>query len=76
MSKTPKISPYLTHLEIVDGKEVKKIKKVYVMYVDGDEKLCDCCDEKKSGIASIRMLCGDIACICKDCVEDILTIWE
>jgi len=73
--KKAKIDPYLDHLEITDGKEVRKIKKVHVLYVDGDAKTCDGCDQKKTGVASIRMLCGDVACICKDCVEDILTVW-
>lgn len=67
-----KLDPYLDHL-VKDG---RKIKKVHVLYVDGDAKLCDCCDEHKTGVASIRMICGDVSCICKECIEDILTIWK
>jgi len=22
------------------------------------------------------MVCGDVACICKDCIKDILTVWD
>jgi len=69
----PILDPYLDHLITEDGREYKK---VYVMYKDGDKKLCDCCDEKKSGVASIVMLCGDIACLCRECVRDILSIWD
>jgi hypothetical protein len=76
MMRKPKIDPYSEHLEKTVGKEVRKIKKVHVLYVDGDAKLCDCCDEKKSGVASIRGICGSVACICKECVEDILTVWK
>ena len=72
MSKTPKLNPYSDHL-VKDG---KKIKKVHVLYVDGDAKLCDCCDDKKIGVASIRGITGDVWCICKECVEDILTVWN
>lgn len=74
--REPKISPYSTYLEKTVGKEVKKIKKVYVMYVDGDAKTCDCCDEIKPGVACIIMLCGDAALLCKECVQDILTVWN
>jgi hypothetical protein len=46
-------------------------KKITLLYVDGDKKLCDGCDEKKK-TAVIEMLCGDVAIICKDCLIDII----
>jgi hypothetical protein len=66
----PKLDPYSTYIE----KDGKKLNKVHVLYIDGDIKICDCCDEKKTGVASIKTL-GDLMCICQECVSDILTIW-
>jgi hypothetical protein len=73
MSKNkPKIDPYLNHLINEDG---RKYKKVHVMYVDGDELLCDCCDEMKQR-AVIRLICGDTTGLCEDCIRDILTVFD
>ena len=69
----PKIDPYLDHLINEKG---NKCRRVHVLYVDGDPKLCDGCDKEKPNLASIQMVCGDVACICEDCVKDILTIWK
>jgi hypothetical protein len=69
----PKLDPYLDHLTTEDG---RKYKKVHVVYVDGDEKICDGCDEKKPRVAAIKMICDDIACLCEDCIRDILTVFE
>ena len=68
-----KIDPYQDHLVTEDG---KKYKRVFVHYVDGDTKLCDGCDESKENCATIKMLCNDYAILCKDCVMDILTVWD
>ena len=67
-----KLDPYLDHLVTEDG---RKYKKVHVMYVDGDELVCDCCDEKKPR-AVIRLLSGDITGLCEDCIRDILTVFD
>lgn len=53
-------------------KDGRKCKKVYLNYPPDDTELpCDCCDENKK-LASITMLCGDVACICKECLELII----
>lgn len=72
-NKTPKLNPYTDFLINKDG---KKIKKIHVLYVDGDPKLCDCCDIEKTRVASIQGITNDVWCICKECVEDILTVWD
>ena len=67
-------SIYNDHL-IKDG---KKIKKVYLCYPPGGYdsiSVCDCCDEMKE-YASISMICGDVACICKDCLKVIINEFE
>jgi len=53
------MNPYDKSIYNEDG--TQKCKKVNVMYVDGDTKLCDGCDLQKKGVASIRMICGDVA---------------
>lgn len=68
------MNPYDESIYNEDG--TPRCKKVYVMYIDGDTKLCDGCDIQKEGVASIRMICGDVACICKDCIKDIITVWD
>jgi hypothetical protein len=50
--------------------------KVHVMYIDGDFKICDGCDKRKERIAAIRMICGDVACICQDCIMDLSRAWD
>lgn len=62
---------YTDHLE-EDG---KKIKRLYLLYIDGDEKECDCCAKQKI-CASVVMMWGDIAIICKDCLEEIIKEFE
>jgi len=59
---------------IYDDKLIKdgqKLKRLYLLYIDGDEKECDCCDETKV-CASIEMMWGDIAIVCKDCLQLII----
>ena len=49
-----------------------RLKLTYLNYPPGgDKKLCDCCDEEKQ-CASITMVWGDVAVICKDCLEGIV----
>jgi hypothetical protein len=50
---------------------INNTRKIRLLYIDGDKKLCDGCDENKK-TASIEMICGDVAIICKDCLKDIL----
>jgi hypothetical protein len=59
--------------EYQDG-GTKKIHKVHIMYIDGDPKLCDGCDEVKGRVASIRFM-GSIWCVCKDCIKDLHRAW-
>jgi len=49
----------------------KPIKKVYLLNICEDIMICDCCDEEKE-LASIVPLCGDIMCICKECLQLII----
>lgn len=56
-----------TYIDRPDG---KRVKRVHILYIDGDEKLCDCCDKKKE-CASIRMLDGNISIICQECLQDM-----
>jgi hypothetical protein len=57
--------------ELIKKVDSKPIKKVYLLYIDGDKKICDCCDEDKE-LASIVPLCGDVMCICKECLQLII----
>jgi hypothetical protein len=52
-------------------KDGKQIKKVQLLYVDGDGKLCDGCDKHKK-CASIKDISGDVMIICKDCLTEII----
>lgn len=58
-------------------KNGRKIGKVQLLYVDGDDKLCDGCDESKK-CASIKGIStnsyhGDVMVICKDCLLEIVS---
>jgi len=58
-------------------KDGKRIGKVTLLYVDGDEKLCDGCDEMKR-CASIQGIstdykCGNVMILCKDCLQEIVS---
>lgn len=55
-------------------KDGKKIKKVSLIYIDGDEKLCDGCDEMKK-CASINTISGEVMIICKDCLQEIIDLF-
>ena len=67
------MNPFDTEIKHKNG---KCVAKVHVMYIDGDSKLCDGCDKKKENVASIRMVWGDIACICHDCIMDLSRAWD
>ena len=56
-------------------KNGRKIKKVTLLYIDGDKKLCDGCDEKKK-CASLHLVCDDVTIICKDCLQEIINEFE
>ena len=46
-----------------------------LLYVDGDPKECDFCDNKKV-CASIQWISGDIIVICKDCLTEFVEEFE
>jgi hypothetical protein len=50
-------------------KNDKLIKKTYIIYIDGEEKTCDACDEIKQNVASINTISGGVECLCKDCLK-------
>lgn len=52
-------------------KNGKQIKKVQLLYIDGDKKLCDGCDTNKE-CASIKDISGNVMVICKDCLTEII----
>jgi len=52
-------------------KNGKQIKKVQLLYIDSDKKLCDGCDEKKK-CASVKDIVGNVMIICKDCLTDMI----
>jgi hypothetical protein len=58
-------------------KDDKKIKKVYLNYVDANDEssICDCCNKVKP-LASINTLSNDTICICKDCLIKIVKEFE
>jgi len=61
-------------MNIYDQKMFKngeELKKVHLLYIDGDKKSCDGCDEKKA-CASVCDLIGNVMVICKDCLMDIV----
>jgi len=61
------MNPYDAYIE----KDGRQIKKTALLYVDGETKLCDGCDEKKAHVASIKTISGGVECICLDCIKDI-----
>jgi len=65
---------YIEKLDEETGK-VRNIHKVHVMYIDGDSKLCDGCDEVKEHVASIRFV-SDVWCVCRDCIKDLHGAWD
>ena len=67
------MNPYDKEIRYGDG--TPKCLKVHVLYVDGDAKLCDGCDQLKTGVASINTIGNGVMCICQQCVKDILTVW-
>ena len=48
-------------------------KRLHVLYTDSeDEKLlCDSCNKERQ-LIHIEPLCGDLFCICKDCLQLII----
>ena len=53
---------------IKDGKEIKKVS---LIFISEEPKLCDGCDEMKK-CASISLVCDDVSIICKDCLTEIV----
>jgi len=56
-------------------KDGKRIKKLSLIYIDSDEKLCDGCDERKV-CASLSSISGNVSIVCKDCLNEILDHFE
>jgi len=52
-------------------KNGKELKKWHLLFIDGDERTCDCCDDQKI-CASIVNLIGDVTIVCKDCLMDVV----
>lgn len=67
------MNPFDTKIKHDDGSSSDKI---HVMYIDGDSKICDGCDKEKENVAAIRMICGDVACVCHDCIMDLSRAWD
>lgn len=67
------MNPWKSHTKNKNG---ELSRKVHVLYIDGDAKLCDGCDQDKEGVAAIKMICGDVACICHDCIMDLSRAWD
>jgi hypothetical protein len=63
--------------EFILTKEGRQIRKARLLYIDGDGKICDGCNEtgKCATIQAINTPSrqGDIIILCKDCVWEILT---
>lgn len=68
------MNPWETFIKNIDG--TIKCKKLYVLMVDGDKKICDGCDEYKSNVASIVSVSGNVSCICQNCILDIARVWD
>ena len=52
---------------IKNGKEIREIS---LLYIDEQEKLCDCCD-KMVKCASISIILSGVSIICKSCLDKI-----
>lgn len=52
-------------------KNGKQIKKVSLLFVDEEKRLCDGCNEKKE-CASINDITDNVMVICKDCLQEII----
>ena len=52
---------------IKNGREIRKIS---LLYIDEQEKLCDCCDEMAK-CASISSIGNVVSVICKSCLDKI-----
>jgi hypothetical protein len=51
-------------------KNDRKIKKVSLLFIGEEYRLCDCCDEKAK-CASIKMIVSGVMVICKSCLDKI-----
>jgi len=47
------------------------VTKFHLLYIDGDKKHCDGCDEPKI-CASVVDITGTVSIICKDCLQDLI----
>ena len=56
---------------ITDNFRKDGIKKFRLLFIDGDEKHCDGCDEKKI-CASVEDIGGTVSIICRDCLQEIV----
>lgn len=67
------MDPWKSHIKNQNG---ELSRKVHVLYIDGDKKSCDGCDKQKENVAAIKMIWGDVACICHDCIMDLSRAWD
>jgi hypothetical protein len=51
-------------------KNGKRIDKVSLLFIDEEDRLCDCCDEKVK-CASIKAIVSRVIVICKSCLDKI-----
>lgn len=55
----------------------RKVVNVDVMerglfMINEDPIECDFCDEIKNPTAHINCLCGDVMCVCEDCLQEFI----
>ncbi len=58
------------------AKTLSGVKRVHLMYIDGDSKECDCCNTQKERVGAFCGLSGEVWLLCKDCINDFLTAWD
>ncbi len=52
------------------------LRRIHLMYIDGDPKECDCCNIQKERVGTFIGLTGEVFLMCKECLEDFLTAWD
>ena len=65
-----KPSIYDDHMFREDG---HKIKRIHLLMIDHESEplICDCCDKKKQ-LAHFEDILGNVWCMCKDCLQEII----
>jgi hypothetical protein len=62
---------------LIREKDGRKIKRIHLLFVDhkSEPLLCDCCDKVKQ-LAHFEDILGNVWCICKDCLQEMINEFD